>query len=216
MNKNPLTRLSIIIALSLGASMQSKEIDLRMYEKRLMSAHGEDGILQKIFSLIESPLRYCVELYAGNGHFQSNSKYLRKKNGWKGLLLDKNHDNPAINLHKELINAENICVILQKYNTPHEFDLAIITQLGCELHVWKALSALYSPRVVVISFNNANMSALYELGRNLRYSLIYQESTAHHFFFMRDDIIIENQLSFKNINDLSLLHTGTTKNEAIS
>src|SRR5579872_169982 len=102
---------------------QKTEIDLRLYEKRLISRHGQDGILQKIFDLIKAPSRYFVELEAGNGHYQSTTKYLKKKYGWKGLLLDRTYENPALNLHKESVTPENVCMIFKKYNVPHEFDL---------------------------------------------------------------------------------------------
>jgi hypothetical protein len=210
------------------------EIDLRLYEKRLISKYGEDGILQKIFSVIETPSGYYVEVQAGSGHYQSMTKYLKKKHGWKGLLLDRTYDNPALNLHKEAINPDNVCDILKKYNVPHEFDLMVISNTQMEFYVWNALSASYKPKVVVISFNqdfnynddvvrpygsslnqqspDASILALYVLGRNLGYSLVYQESTANYLFFIRDDVLRATQVTFKNTNAVSTLYTGTPKN----
>ena len=210
-----------------------QEIDLRLYEKRFISENGEDGILQKIFSVIGSTSQYYLEFEAGNGHFQSNTKYLKRKYEWKGLLLDQSHKNPAINLHKETITSENICIILKKYNVPHEFDLAVIKLNGNEFYVWKALNALYKPRVVLIRFNQdfnydedkvlvynascrdqcpaASMLALYYLGKHLNYSLIYQESNGINLFFIRNDVLESTNITFKNTNEVSKLYTGTSR-----
>jgi len=233
MNKQYIIIGCLVLAIYAPTTLgQKTEIDLRLYEKRLISRHGQDGILQKIFDLIEAPSRYYVELEAGNGHYQSTTKYFKKKYGWKGLLLDRTYENPALNLHKESVTPENVCMILKKYNVPHEFDLMIING-GMEFYIWKALSASYKPRVVVITFNqdfnydedvvkpydsshddqsaSASILALAILGRYLEYSLVYQESTAHNLFFIHDDALIENRVIFKHTNDASKLYTGTPK-----
>lgn len=219
---------------------QAQEIDLRLYEKRMISQNGEDGVLQKIFSLIGPTSQYYVEFGAGNGHSCSNTKYFREKYGWKGLLLEGScQDNPTINLHQEFITAENICALFEKYNVPQEFDLISIDIDRNDFYVWKALSAHYKPRVVVIEFNprfnyhedkviaydaqsmwdhsplfGAGILALFNLGRYLGYSLVYQESAGANLFFIRDDVLASSNVKFKNINDVSKLYTATP--EAIS
>ena len=233
MNKKVLTWWCIASAIYANASLANTDIDLRLYEKRLISAHGQDGILQKIFSLIETPSGYYVEFEAGNGHFQSATKYLKKKYGWKGLLLDQVHDNPALNLHKESITPESVCAVLNRYSVPHDFDLAIINGGGMEFYIWRALSISYSPKIIVIRFNQdfncdddkvrkydssyqgtlpgASILALCTLGRYLGYSLVYQESTANNLFFIRNDLLNENHVTFKDMNDVAKLYTGTPK-----
>lgn len=220
---------------------KTNEIDLRLYEKKLISQFGEDGVLQKIFNLIGATSRYYVEFGAGNGHFCSNVKYFREKYGWTGLLLDggcsnKMADNLRINLHKEFITAENICDLFKKYNVPSEFDLISIDIDRNDFYVWKALSAHYRPRVVVIeccpTFNfdedrvikydprgvwdgsewyGASCLALFNLGRKLGYSLVHQESAGVNLFFIRDDVIQSSQVKFKNMNNLPKLYTGASK-----
>lgn len=213
------------------------EINLRPYEKRLISQFGEDGVIEKIFQLIGTTNKYCVEFGAGDGHFCSNTKYLKEKHGWTGLLLDGFFPgDPHINLHKEFITAENICNLLKKYKVPTEFDLISIDIDRNDFYVWQSLSASYKPRVVIIEFNSyfnydedkvirysanevwqgndyfgASMLALFNLGRTLGYSLIYQESYGANLFFIRDDVLKQRNISFKNTNNVEKLYTVTPK-----
>lgn len=226
--------LMSLITLISSFNIQAEEIDLRLYENRLISQHGEDGVLQKIFSLIGTTSKYCVEFGAGQGHFCSNTKYFREKFGWKGLLLDGFYeDNPNINLYREFITAENICNLFEKYSVPKEFDLLSIDIDRNDFYVWKALSTSYKPRVVIIEFSQwfnfdddkvvkyipdqlgdceytgASILALYKLGEKLGYSLVYQESAAVNLFFIRNDVVEATGIKFKNMNDVSKLYTGT-------
>ncbi len=213
-----------------------EKIDLRLYEIRRIAQHGEDGILEKIFRLIGTTNKYYVEFGAGDGHFCSNVKYLREKYGWSGLLLDgdcsnKMSDDLSINLHKEFITGENICELFKKYNVPFEFDLISIDIDRNDFYVWKSLSEYYKPRVVVIEFNSlfnfdydkvikysaneawdgsaysgASILALFNLGRSLGYSLIYEESETINLFFIRDDILESSKIKFKNVNDVAKIY----------
>lgn len=218
------------------AQVLSQEIDLSLYEKRLISQNGEDGVIQKIFNLIGTTSKYYVEFGAGDGHFCSNTKYLREKYKWSGLLLEgSGKDIPEINLHKEFITAENICTLFAKYNVPYEFDLISIDIDRNDFYVWKALSEFYRPRVVIIESNfclnynedkvvryapyesgcddysGASVLALYNLGRHLGYSLVYEESNGVNLFFIRDDILKKLSLTFKNINNVEKLYCGHPK-----
>lgn len=228
---------SLLNTINIYSSKQN-EIDLRLYEKRLISQNGEDGVLQKIFNLIGATSKYYVEFGAGQGNFCSNTKYFREKYGWSGLLLEGScQEDHSINLHQEFITAENINDLFKKYNVPKEFDLISIDIDRNDFYVWKALSLYYKPRVVIIEFNSlfnsnedkvikydpyavwdaseyfgASILALYNLGRKLGYSLVYQESNATNLFFIRDDVIESSKIKFKNMNDVSKIYTGTPKN----
>lgn len=215
----------------------SQEINLEPYEMRFISQNGEDGILQKIFDLIGVTNKYYVEFGAGNGHFCSNTKYLREQYGWKGLLLEGScKDDERINLHKAFITAENICDLFEKYGVPQEFDLISIDIDRNDFYAWKALSTKYRPRVVIIEFNQyfnfdqdkvieynpnatwdggeyfgASILALFNLARVLGYSLIYQESCGANLFFMRDDVLASADVQFLHMNDVSKIYTGAPR-----
>lgn len=215
----------------------SAEIDLRSYEKKVISQHGEDGVIEKIFEVVGTASKYCVEFGADDGHYRSNTKILRDS-GWTGLLLEGSHpDDLAINLHQEFITAENICSIFHKYNVPHEFDFCSIDIDRNDWYVWRALAKEYRPRVVVIEcaqvidgnddrviiydanamwdgseYTGATLLALYNLGRHLGYSLVYQEAAGVNAFFIRDDVIAElevHNIRFLHINDVAKLYRGS-------
>lgn len=219
-------------------ALSKEEVNLRPYEKRLISQNGEDGILQKIFDVIGTTNRYYIEFGAGNGHFGSNTKYLREKCGWKGLLLEGScQENDAINLHRAFITAENICDLFRKYDAPKEFDLISIDIDGNDFYVWKALCDEYRPRVVVIECNKhfdfnedavmkydpnylwnrsessgASVLALFNLGRKLGYSLVYHESEGVNLFFVRDDVLESASATFAHTNDVKNLYKGSPMN----
>lgn len=207
-------------------------IDLSNFESKTYSQNGEDGVLNKIFECIGAHSRYYVEFGTENGS-ECNTRCL-KESGWRGLLMDGNHDNPDINLHKEFITAENINELFKKYEVPHEFDLLSIDIDFNDFHVWKAIENSYKPRVVVIEYNathlpsedkvikydakggwdgsnyfGASILALYNLGRLKGYSLIYAEKKGVNLFFIRDDVLSNLEASgftFKNKNLVQALY----------
>ena len=227
--------IALLMSITMTHLVKTEEVDLRPYEIQRISQQGEDGILEKIFQLIGTTNKYYVEFGAGNGHYCSNTKWLKEKYGWTGLLLDgacsnKMDDDLKINLHKEFITAENICDIFKKYNVPSEFDLISIDIDNNDFYVWKALTKEYKPRVVVIEFNSlfkpdedkvvryeadrseldihfgSSIKALFNLGRALGYSLVYEESRGINLFFIRDDAIESSNITFKDINDVHALY----------
>jgi hypothetical protein len=230
----------MLFCISINGSIAhaNNEINLRNYEKRLISQNGEDGIIQKIFDLIGTTNKYYVEFGAGDGHFCCNTKYFREKYGWQGLLLDgacsnNMDDDLRINLHKEFITAENIIPLFIKYNVPQEFDLISIDIDRNDFYVWKALGKQYKPRVVIIEFNpafnftedkvieydadkvwdggnctGASILAMYNLGRKLGYSLIYQELAGANLFFVRDDILDAMGNQFLNTNNVAKIYNA--------
>lgn len=228
----------VLLSVTSVWGLSKEEINLRPYEKRLISQNGEDGILQKIFGVIGTTNKYYIEFGAGNGHFGSNTKYLREKYGWKGLLLEGScQENDAINLHRAFITAENICDLFRKYDVPEEFDLISVDIDGNDFYVWKSLAQCYRPRVVVIECNKhfnfnedavmkydpnylwnrseasgASVLALYNLGRKLGYSLIYHESEGVNLFFVRDDVLASVPASFVHTNDVKALYKGSPMN----
>lgn len=229
----------LLSIMSLCSQLAAEEADLSLYERRLISQNGEDGVLQEIFDRIGITNKYYVDFGAGNGHFCSNVKYLREAYGWGGLLLEgsRTAGDPSINLHPAFITAENICDIFAKHNVPQEFDLISIDIDGNDFYVWKALAREYRPRVVIIECNpyfpahedkvmqydasymwdgseycGASVLALYNLGRKLGYSFVYQEQEGVNLFFIRDDVLASTGVKFKNVNDVAKLYTGRSIN----
>ncbi len=125
---------------------------INLFEKKIYSQQGEDGILEYIFYKTGTSNKYFVEFGVGNGN-ECNTRLLREMKGWQGLWMDSGkHNNHHI--HQEFITAENINDIFRKYNVPRNFDLLSIDIDGNDYWVWKALDTVYAPRVVVIEYNS--------------------------------------------------------------
>jgi len=212
----------------------SQEIDLSPYEASLYSQNGEDGVLSKIFEIIGASSKYCVEFGAYDGITGSNTCLLRKQ-GWDSLLLDRMFDIPKMNLHKEFITAENITTLFDKYKVPPNLDLVSIDIDYNDFYVWQALDPKYQPKVVVIEYNSAHLPdqdkvakympyycgdgtmyygasilALFNLGRSKGYSLVYAEKAGVNLFFIRDDVLKEKNLQFKDMNNVEKLYQKPT------
>ncbi len=210
----------------LATTNHSMPIDLSISERKIFSQNGEDGVLEKIFSVIGTTDTYFVEFGTDNGE-ECNTRYLREKNGWSGLMMDGSYSNQAINLQKEFITAENINSLFSKYRVPHEFDLLSIDIDNNDFYVWHALED-YFPRVVVIEYNamlgledkvvvykptamwdrtdyyGASLLALKKLGNMKGYTLVHVDLNGVNAFFIREDIA--SQYLFKNANDEKSLY----------
>ncbi len=220
----------LVISLALFCSAFAQEIDLSLYETSLYSQNGEDGVLSKIFQLIGSSSKFCVEFGANDGVTTSNT-YLLRLQGWNSLLLDRLYENPQYNLHKEFITAENISALFDKYGVPSSLDLLSIDIDYNDFYVWKTLDKKYQPAVVLIEYNathlpsedkvvkyhpffcgggtnyfGASILAMYNLGRSKGYSLVYADQNGVNLFFIRDDILQAKNLTFKNMNDVEKIY----------
>ena len=71
--------------------MNSNSFDINLHEKKIYSQNGEDGIIEFIFSKIETTNKFSVEFGVGNG-FECNTVYLLEKKRWKGLMMDYGAD----------------------------------------------------------------------------------------------------------------------------
>jgi hypothetical protein len=67
------------------------QFKINEHEKKVYSQNGEDGIIDYIFSNIETTNKCSVEFGVGDG-FESNTAYLLEKKNWNGLMMDYGSD----------------------------------------------------------------------------------------------------------------------------
>ena len=226
---------SLLLFLLCAVSLFAQEtVALENFEKHVSCQNGEDGIIEKIASLLRIDQGYYVEFGVEDGQ-ECNTRYLREKYGWKGLLMDGGNEAAEINLKREFITAENIIDLFRKYDVPAEFDLLSIDIDYNDFYVWRTVANLYSPKVVIIEYNathlpsedkvivyepfkywdstnyyGASILAHYQLGRKNGYSLVYAEKNGVNLFFIRDDLINrlnEDGVAFKDINDVEKIYS---------
>ncbi|MFA6475009.1 MAG: hypothetical protein WCV88_02280 [Patescibacteria group bacterium] len=184
--------------------------DLNLYEAKVYSQNGEDGIIKAIFQKIGTTNKYAVEIGVEDGT-ECNTRYLIQKAGWKSLQLDGS-DNNSPQIKQEFITAENINILLKKYAVPTEFDLLSVDIDYNTYWVWKAIEQ-YSPRVVIVEYNaafppteskaveydpngvwdstnyfGASLLAFVNLGKLKNYTLIACDNRGVNAFFVRNDL----------------------------
>lgn len=181
------------------------------FEAKWFSQNGEDGILLALFRRIGTGPKFVVEFGVEDGR-ECNTRYLRERLGWNGLLMDPAPNNPAF-IKKELVTAENINALFEKYKVPTDLDLLSIDVDGNDYWIWKAIDPRYQPRVVVMEYNakvpptesktiaydpafrwdgsdyfGASLLALNRLAESKGYTLVGCESRGANAFFVRKDL----------------------------
>lgn len=199
------------------------EDSINYFEKRMYSENGEDGIIEYIFSVAGITNKFFVEFGVYNGK-ECNTRYLREKKGWNGLMMDAKDKNPTF-IKKEFVTAENVNDLFEKYGVPKDFDLLSIDVDGNDYYLWKAIMN-YNPRVVIIEYNSkyppnesrvieydpnfrcdgtdyfgASLFALVKLAKSKGYTLVGCDNRGINAFFIKDKIL-NAKLKKKDIQEL--------------
>lgn len=189
-------------------------------ERKVYSQNGEDGVIEAIFKMIGTTNKYFVEFGVGGGG-ECNTRLLREQ-GWDGLQMDCDEQADSF-IKKEIVTAENINELFDKYQVPVNFDILSIDIDGNDYWVWKAINR--KPRVVVIEYNGylpvdsrniikynpnhtwnydsyygAGLSALNHLGKSLGYRMVYVDFQLVNCFFILEDCLDKNDnFIFRNV-----------------
>jgi hypothetical protein len=121
--------------------------------KKVFSEYNEDGIFEYLFKIIGTTDKYYVEMGTQTGR-TCNSRYLREKLGWSGVMLDGGFEDADIGLHKEFLDADNIVGLFEKYSVPTKFDLLSIDIDGQDYYVLESIMKRggYRPRAIVMEY----------------------------------------------------------------
>jgi hypothetical protein len=141
---------------------------LQAHRRNVTSHGGEDGIIEKIFDVIGTENKICVEFGAADGKHFSNSYNLITNHGWSGILIEPFHqfpklqelyrDNPKVELINELVgfdkaNSLDAHLRSRKMKVPRDIDFVSIDIDGNDVHVWRDMRE-FRPRVICIEFNH--------------------------------------------------------------
>ena len=81
---------------------------------KVFSQNAEDGIIQHIFGRIGTESKTYVELGVQDGR-ECNTRHLRVKHNWTGLMIDGGFHKSEINLQRHFITTANVVSLLEKY-----------------------------------------------------------------------------------------------------
>ncbi len=149
------------------------KVNLAEFHKDETSQSGENGIIEKIFDVIGTANKVCVEFGAHDLSHLSNVAPLWMNNGWRAILIEGNTaycgkmrrdlaafnkqgiSSVSVDIEEQYVGVEgesSLDAILFRYKVPKDIDLVSIDVDGTDYHIWKSLSE-YRPRVVVIEYN---------------------------------------------------------------
>lgn len=155
---------------------------LTAYKNNVTSQNGEDGVIEKIFQVIGTDSKWCVEFGAGSGKKGNNTWNLIENNGWMSVLIEAENvlyqdlkryyqNNPRVVCVHAVVAAvgkQALDNILATTAIPEDFDFLSIDIDGYDYHVWEAVRK-YRPRVVMIEINpNIPIDLEFVQPRNIR------------------------------------------------
>jgi hypothetical protein len=208
-------------------------INLLYYEKQIYSQHGEDGVTEKIIDLIygnDKSSKYYVEFGVENG-MECNTRILREKYNWTGLLMDGSNNNKNINLNQEFITKENIISLFKKYNVPSHINLLCIDLDFNDFYILHEVLKLYTSDIIILEYNStfksnedkvviydkdtmwdgtnyfgASLYSYTKLCEKYNYTLVYVDSSGVNAYYIKNDIIINNKINILNMGDINKIY----------
>jgi hypothetical protein len=160
------TCLSVVAALVFFATIPGcsrDRVNLDDFERTSFSQFGEDGVIAKIFEIIEPTTKYAVEFGAYDGVTISNTRELILEKGWGSLQIEGHPvrakklakayaDNPKVTTQHAWIYPGNIEILFEDAGVPKDFDFLVIDIDSNDYYVWRAIQS-YRPKVVMIECN---------------------------------------------------------------
>lgn len=185
-------------------------IDLSLYRKNYFSQCGEDGIIEKLFEILNIKEGWIVEFGCSDGMLFSNSRhhYLKNKNH-NLLLIDKDHELYAKAI-KNYIGYNNVFVLNEEItengrsslnNIFHSYSVDKIALLsidvdGEDFNIWKSLDkSKFSPEIVVIE-----LPLWYELPKLFEYEKQFLADGYNLVYVTGNYIFVRNDLGIKSLH----------------
>lgn len=135
------------------------------FAENVYSQYGEDGIIEKIFAIIGTTTRLCVEFGAWDGLHLSNTRNLWT-NGWKAVLIEgdkekfvqliENTKGYACLALDALVGIDDqrdsLEYVLRTNKIAETIDLLSIDVDGNDYYIFESLKNI-RPRVIVCEYN---------------------------------------------------------------
>ncbi len=139
---------------------------LKTLQRNVYSQHGEDGVIEWVFSRIAPRHCICVEFGAWDGRALSNTFNLVAHDEWRSVYIEADRRKyeslkrtaaayPAITALCSLVTASgesSLDCILERQGIPEDFDLLSIDIDGNEYDVWEAITRFH-PTMVIVEHN---------------------------------------------------------------
>ena len=215
-----------------------ESIALQAFRRDVTSQSGEDGVIARIFELIGTTNKVCIEFGAAEGKALSNTWSLINEHGWRGILIEGHpgrfrelQSNYAscpratlINRHIDLAGS-SLDIILGEVDCPADPDFLSIDIDGDDWHIWHSLTA-FLPRLVLIEFNptipneilfvpdpgrrqGCSLRALVDLGHRKGYELA--ATTDGNALFVRADLFAALEIADNSIDAVHWTHPYQTQ-----
>jgi hypothetical protein len=213
-------------------------VDLKDFEYKHWSQHGEDGVIQRIFGFI--PPRHEKFIEIGADRFEANCLFMRNC-GWSGVFFDNRVDNNyPKDFERFFFTKDNINAKFQKMyeaGTPKDLDIISIDVDGVDFYLMNELDRSWRPTLFIVEmipqhgledkvikydpdfqwngseYTGASAKAWMNLMLLRNYSLVYIENTGVNMFFVKQESLPFN--AFKNTNDLGTLFNQTRHKELV-
>ena len=216
-----LRRIPRVLQVWLPKKHRGNNTPLNAFERKIYSQNGEDGILEEVFRRIGTTNKFFVEFGVQDGS-ECNTRYLKEQKGWNGVWMD--NDDDGTDVQKAFITAENVNSVFERFRIPNDFDLLSIDIDGNDIWVWKSLSDVYRPRVVVIEYNStvprwkriaipydpnyvwdetnyfgASLRAMNSVALEKGYRLVCCDKQGTNAFFVLEDVLKEGMLEPQSV-----------------
>jgi len=139
------------------------EVDLSSRERKVFSQNGEDGVVEKVFEIVEPTSRFCVEFGAGDGVNMSNMRNLIVNHGWRSLMIEGDAElarrcqetykgTPGVTCLQRWVYPGNVEFLFEESGVPKDVDFLVIDIDSFDYYVWKVIHE-YRPKLVMIEVN---------------------------------------------------------------
>jgi hypothetical protein len=197
-------------------------INLNDYRKKIYSQATEDGITEKIFELIGTTNKKCVEFGVQDGT-QCCTKIMWHDKGFSQLMFDDKVENSAINLHKATITTDNVLELFRAHNIPKDLDLLCVDIDSYDFYVLHTILKEYTPRVIIVetnptflkedkviklnhqtrgAYHGASCLAWFNSLNNKGYRLVCHEHYSINAFFVYGDLLKDQVEGWNNFDAL--------------